>query len=637
MIFRFLLLATLLLVHTDARAEPAVERSGFSPKLMIYLAKGPPNSCGPGCNRWIAIEGTVDVDAASRVEQFFRDVKDTQRPVYFHSPGGEVRPALAIGRLLRSRKMIGRVGRTVADACPGTQADDACVMIKTDRDEVEATIATRNAACHSSCTYMLFGTINREVAPDAVLGVHNSKIVMEFRINTNESKREELMARSRAQSEHDLTAYLEAMGINHELLDLVETIDFEHPRALTRQEIYRFRIDTRDFAETVWTLDKGPRPHISKFAMVKNGDGFRKLELQLYCESKVRARLMLTDELDKAATGTRTVSIIAGLEKPPNLVKFPVRVGSSEIWNAVIAPDAIKSLFNVRGLKFGESTPVPDGKATETTFEIETASLENPWNQLFATCATLPSSTTPPRTAALPGTARGIIAVPVPGMPSSWQTLPMRQAQTHANEIQIPRAFAAAAQINKFTLWAKSKGLRLLPKAPVVKANVTQAPTVDRDSITLGPANADYLIPGMYVNAVAASQGFETDPKNATHELMWTAADYMASRFGDIAFPNPAGPRDSPSGRSAEVARLFHDAYDLFNELIGGFGNDTVEAGVINMMNEWNAKSDLQSSLASFAAGMTRAGADAKSVQAAFEKFKAEIVLKVDAQGSAVR
>ena len=55
------------------------------------------------------------------------------------------------------------------------------------------------------------------------------------------------------------------------------------------------------------------------------------------------------------------------------------------------------------------------------------------------------------------------------------------------------------------------------------------------------------------------------------------------------------------------------------------------------MMNEWNAKSDLQSSLASFAAGMTRAGADAKSVQAAFEKFKAEIVLKVDAQGSAVR
>jgi hypothetical protein len=59
--------------------------------------------------------------------------------------------------------------------------------------------------------------------------------------------------------------------------------------------------------------------------------------------------------------------------------------------------------------------------------------------------------------------------------------------------------------------------------------------------------------------------------------------------------------------------------------------------GVINMMNEWNAKSDLQSSLASFAAGMTRAGADAKSVQAAFEKFKAGIVLKVDAQGSPVR
>ena len=271
------------------------------------------------------------------------------------------------------------------------------------------------------------------------------------------------MARSRAQSEHDLTAYLEAMGINHELLDLVETIDFEHPRALTRQEIYRFRIDTRDFAETVWTLDKGPRPHISKFAMVKNGDGFRKLELQLYCESKVRARLMLTDELDKAATGTRTVSIIAGLEKPPNLVKFPVRVGSSEIWNAVIAPDAIKSLFNVRGLKFGESTPVPDGKATETTFEIETASLENPWNQLFATCATLPSSTMPPRTAALPGTARGIIGVPVPGMPSLADA-PDAPSSNSCKRDSDPESFRGGGTDQQIHVVGKVKGATALAK-----------------------------------------------------------------------------------------------------------------------------------------------------------------------------
>src|SRR5258708_13632688 len=63
------------------------------PELIIYSAKGAPNSCGPGCDRWIAIEGKIDAGAAARVERFFREQKDTQRPIYFHSPRGEMRQA----------------------------------------------------------------------------------------------------------------------------------------------------------------------------------------------------------------------------------------------------------------------------------------------------------------------------------------------------------------------------------------------------------------------------------------------------------------------------------------------------------------------------------------------------------------
>ena len=93
------------------------EAPGHAPKLTIYLAKGEANSCGLGCDRWIAIEGKVDTDAAARVRQFLHGIKDTQLPIYFHSPGGDVRQAFAIGRLLRARKAIGRVGRTIASAC----------------------------------------------------------------------------------------------------------------------------------------------------------------------------------------------------------------------------------------------------------------------------------------------------------------------------------------------------------------------------------------------------------------------------------------------------------------------------------------------------------------------------------------
>jgi hypothetical protein len=114
MMLRLLLLAALLLVHGEVRAETPAEKAGFPPRLIIYNAKGPANSCGPGCDRWIAVEGQVDEGAAARVCRFLRDVKDSKRPIYFHSPGGSVRPSYVIARLLRSRKAIARIGRTIA-------------------------------------------------------------------------------------------------------------------------------------------------------------------------------------------------------------------------------------------------------------------------------------------------------------------------------------------------------------------------------------------------------------------------------------------------------------------------------------------------------------------------------------------
>ena len=117
MMLRLLLLAALLLVHGEVRAETPAEKAGFAPRLIIYNARGPANSCGPGCDRWIAVEGQVDEGAAARVSRFLRDVKDTRRPIYFHSPGGSVRPSYVIARLLRSRKAVARIGRTISAAC----------------------------------------------------------------------------------------------------------------------------------------------------------------------------------------------------------------------------------------------------------------------------------------------------------------------------------------------------------------------------------------------------------------------------------------------------------------------------------------------------------------------------------------
>ena len=171
----------MLLAPGELRAEPVPAAAGFEPKLIIYLARGPANSCGPGCDRWIAVEGIVDAGAAARISRFLRDVKDTRRPIYFHSPGGSVEPAYAIGRLLRSRKAVARVGRTIVAACAaGTQIDDACLKIKNGGGEVEAAISTYHAMCNSACSYLFLGATTREVAPDAAVAVHNSKLTLSF-------------------------------------------------------------------------------------------------------------------------------------------------------------------------------------------------------------------------------------------------------------------------------------------------------------------------------------------------------------------------------------------------------------------------------------------------------------------------
>jgi hypothetical protein len=143
---------------------------------------GAPDSCGPGCDRWIAVEGEVDAGAAARIRRFLADAKDIRRPFYFHSPGGAVEQSYVIGRRLRGRKAIARVGRTLATACGGgTQVDAVCLKIKTAGGEIEAELNTRNAMCNSACSYLFLGATTREVAPDAVVAVPNSKLTHRMR------------------------------------------------------------------------------------------------------------------------------------------------------------------------------------------------------------------------------------------------------------------------------------------------------------------------------------------------------------------------------------------------------------------------------------------------------------------------
>jgi hypothetical protein len=389
MMFRALLFATLLLIHGEVCAKPLPQTPLFAPNLIIYLAKGPSNSCGPGCDRWIAIEGNVDRNAAPRIRRFLQVVKDTQRPIYFHSPGGSVEQAFVIGRLLRSRKAVARVGRTIVAACgAGAQVDDACLKIKTGGGEVQADIVTRQAMCNSACGYLFLGATTREVAPDAAMAVHNSKFTLVVHGHPPPQLIAAATDRGLVRADHERASFVAAMGISHELVDLIKKVKFENAHVLTRPELYRFGIDTRPIAETAWTLETEARPYIRKVALAKKDDGaaFRTMEWLLFCENKDRARLMFAREFDKAAAGTNSVVMIAGSEKPVAFGTLPARIGTYEAWSGTIASTAMKSVLAAPHLQMGEGRLMPDGKTNQEIFEIDTRGLESAWMKIFASC-----------------------------------------------------------------------------------------------------------------------------------------------------------------------------------------------------------------------------------------------------------
>ena len=418
MLARILFLVAMLLPCALRAEEAPAEKTGFARKLTIYLAKGAPDACGPGCDRWIAIEGEIDGDASQRIRRFLAGVKDTQRPIYLHSPGGNVEQSYVIGRLLRSRKAVARVGRTIATACAaGTQVDAACLKTKAAGGEVEAELTTYHAMCNSACGYLFLGATSREVAPDAALAVHNSRLVLVFHGHPAPQAVAEYRQRRIANAERDRAAFIAAMGISRELDNLIRTVKFENLHMLTRAELYRFGIDTRAFAEGMWRLEKAPRPFISKIAVMKkeSGSSFRTMEWRMFCDTRNRMPLMFAGEIDEASGGKSSILMTADADAKKEVGGSPVRAAKYEMWSGSLEADMVKAITASRALHVRQTISMPDDKVDVTTFDIDLTGLTSMRSQLATACASVAAKPKPPWPAVpFPNVSSGPPATPAP-------------------------------------------------------------------------------------------------------------------------------------------------------------------------------------------------------------------------------
>lgn len=394
MTLRAFLVAILVLLDASAFAAPNLTRRALVTTpvapMAFYVVKGALDTCGRGCDSWIAVEGQVDSAAAVRFKKFLQQVGNRDLPIYLSSPGGNLDQALAMGGMLRDRRATARVGRTVVNDC-GFEAQDsvACLKLKQSGRVLRGDLFTRGANCNSACPYMLLGATSREVAPDALLAVHSAKVVVHFRGGVPPAEvRAAATERGRGRADRMLSAYIVKMGADIGLFDLARSIKFESQHVLTREEIARFGIDRREIAETPWKFENSVRSMVSKAAVVREetGKSWRLSQWRIVCSSSEQFELNFQRPALAAGATLPTVAISGVGPTPQHFNWPPAKLQGFEIWALRVTRGSVQGLASVPQFEFMESVQAADGKRVARAAKFSTEGLANALTTLAATC-----------------------------------------------------------------------------------------------------------------------------------------------------------------------------------------------------------------------------------------------------------
>ena len=201
--------------------------------MVFVIARGDDDACGPGCNEWIAADGSFDQGVDKRFRAFLGTLKGREPPIFFNSTGGFMDKAFTVGRMLRERRMAAGVGITIPDDCPADKVrDEFCRQKLRESRPLKAQLRSAGAICYSACVYAFMGASIRHITEGARLGVH-------VPIRPEPKSRRaaaELDDRSRAVRRQ----YAKQMGIDLGLVELADGTPYLNMHVLTRDEIARF-------------------------------------------------------------------------------------------------------------------------------------------------------------------------------------------------------------------------------------------------------------------------------------------------------------------------------------------------------------------------------------------------------------
>ena len=361
--------------------------------MTFYVVKGAADACGRGCDSWIEAEGKIESDTAARFKAFLNRQRDRNLPIYFASPGGNLDQALAMGNMLHAKPIVARVGRTLVREC-GFEAQDSdiCIKLKQSGRELHGDLFTSGAICASACPYLFAGAAVHEVAPDAVLAVHSTKVILSFRGQPDPSAVAAADQRGHERADRLVSAYLAKMGIDAGLLALAKSVRFEDIHVLTREEIARFGLDRRDFIETPWRFESNGLNMMRKIAFVRNAaeTSFRLLQWRVTCVSS--DRFALDFQRPKPAAGFATVSI-AHSGASPVLFSGPVYFNApsgkaAEQWGMWLIRSRLDALVDRPQIDIIETSVADDNRLVPKSIKLSNEGWAGALKSLLPGCPT---------------------------------------------------------------------------------------------------------------------------------------------------------------------------------------------------------------------------------------------------------
>lgn len=179
-------------------ALPLGAARGGAPEMRFVMVRGSNSSCNPDCPEWISAQGVITSRTRQKLGQFLATLGSGRLPIVVSSRGGDLFSALAVGRLIREKKLDVAVARTDFVGCdPG---EWNCLA----KDGAYAGVASdAKGDCDSACALMLAGGVRRLVGSRALLSLY-------------------LMGQDQL-----IKAYLDEMAINPDLLMALQRIPVE--------------------------------------------------------------------------------------------------------------------------------------------------------------------------------------------------------------------------------------------------------------------------------------------------------------------------------------------------------------------------------------------------------------------------